>query len=102
MKRAKSLKKIDASTLAKAVDEAAAVYAGARGVAGADLHMAAKELKQNWAVVKRELAPSAAVKKTVKKAASTVGLAKKTVKKAVKKAKKSVKTVKKAAKKARR
>ncbi len=82
-KGVKSLKKIDSKTVARIVDEAAATYQGVRGVAATDVREAAHELKRNWNVLKREMAPSSAVTKTVKK----------TVKKAVKDAKKVVKKV---------
>jgi hypothetical protein len=91
----KKLEKVDAKTVAKVVDQAAMAYAGARGVADADLKVAAQELKHNWEVMKRELAPSAAVKRAAK-AATKKGAAKKAATKAVKKA---VKTAKKAVKK---
>lgn len=81
-KGVKTLKKVDARAVARVVDDAAAAYQGVRGVAADDVRMAAKELKSNWTLIKRDLAPSAAVKKTV-------ASAKKTVKKVVKTATKA-------------
>ncbi len=86
LKQAKALKHIDAKTVAKVVDQAAAAYKTAKGVNAKDLAHATSELKSNWNSVKRELAPSAAVKKAVKKVTKAVAPAKKAVKKAVKKA----------------
>lgn len=71
-KGVKSLKKVDAKAVGRVVDEAAAAYQGMRGVAAGDVRAAAKELKGNWSRIKTELAPSASVKRTVKKAAKTV------------------------------
>jgi hypothetical protein len=67
-KGVKSLKKIDSKTVARVVDDAAAAYQGLRGVAAGDVRMAARELKSNWNRIKTEMAPSASVKRTVKKA----------------------------------
>lgn len=71
-KGVKTLKKVDAKTVARIVDDAAAAYQGVRGVAAGDVRMAARELKSNWTRLKREMEPSAAVKKTVKKATKAV------------------------------
>lgn len=71
-KGVKSLKKIDAKTVARVVDDAAAAYQGVRGVAAGDVRMAARELKSNWTRIKSEMAPSAAVKKQVKKVTKAV------------------------------
>lgn len=62
-KKVKTLKKIDAKSVAKVVDEAASAYHTMRGVATTDVHHAAKELKANWKRVHAELAPSRAVSK---------------------------------------
>jgi len=67
-KGVKSLKKIDSKTVARVVDDAAAAYQGMRGVAAEDVRAAAKELKSNWRRMQTEMAPSPAVKRTVKKA----------------------------------
>ena len=79
VKGVSSLKKIDAKAVARVVDDAAAAYQGARGVAKDDVRKAASELKKNWKLVERELAPSAAVKKAVKKSVKTVSKAVKRV-----------------------
>ena len=87
LKSAKSLQKIDAKTIARVVDDAAAAYQGMRGVAKDDVRVAAHELKRNWNKVHAELMPSSAVKKTVRTAVRTVEKAAKKAapKKAVKK-----------------
>ena len=82
-KKVKTLKKVDAKTVSKIVDEVAATYHTVRGVAGSDVHHAAKELKSNWQKVYSELKPSAKVKRVVKSASPSS--VKKAVKKAVKK-----------------
>lgn len=107
-KQVKNLKKIDAQSVAKVVDQASKAYHTAKGASKTDVQQAAKELKKNWKNIQAELAPSkkavSAVKKTVKKvekatskpvrSGKAVGKAvNKTVKKAVKTAKKAVKTV---------
>lgn len=69
VKRAKSLKKIDARAIARAVDEAAEIYEGVRGVSAADLRAATKELKSNWKKMYAELQPMKAAPK--KRAATT-------------------------------
>ncbi len=84
-KGVKSLKKIDARTVARVVDDAAAAYQGVRGVAAGDVRIAARELKSNWNRIKAEMAPSAAVKKTVKKAEKAVAKVTHPTKKAVSK-----------------
>ncbi|MGE5541199.1 MAG: hypothetical protein ACM3TU_02860 [Bacillota bacterium] len=90
-KGVKNLKKVDAKTVARLVDDAAAAYQGVRGVAAADVRMAARELKSNWNRISREMAPSASVKKAVKKATKVT---KKVIKKsAPKKAAKKTKRV---------
>lgn len=68
VKRAKSLKKIDARAIARAVDEAAEIYEGVRGVSAADLRAATRELKANWKKMHAELKP----KKAAPKKKSTV------------------------------
>jgi hypothetical protein len=94
-KGVKSLKKIDAKTVARVVDDAAAAYQGMRGVAAGDVRLAARELKSNWNRITAEMQPSAAVKKTVKKAKKAVTKARKTVKKAAPKKSVSKKATKK-------
>lgn len=95
MKQMKKLEKIDAKSVAAAIDKASSAYRGAKGVADADVDMAVDELKKNWSKMKKELEPSADVKKMVK-SVSTPKAVKKTVKKAVKKVVKAAKkTVKK-------
>ena len=101
MKQMKTLEKIDAKTVAAAVENAAAAYRGMRGVADSDVDMAVRELKKNWTMLQKEMEPSAAVKKAVKTATNPKA-AKKAVKKVVKTAAKAVKKeVKKATKKSR-
>ena len=86
-KKVKSLKKVDATSVAKIVDEAAKTYHSAKGASIADVHHAAKELKANWKKVHAELAPSKAVKKAVKSvtAKKVTKAVKKNVKKVMKK-----------------
>lgn len=92
----KKLKKIDAKSVAKIVDQASKTYQTAKGASKIDVQMAAKELKANWKTIQTELAPSkravSAVKKTVKKVqkATSKKAVQKTVKKAVKKVLKKV------------
>lgn len=98
MKKAASVKKLDAKTAAKIVDEASKAYKTAKGASLKDVQAAALELKKNWKNIETELAPSTQVKKTLTKA---VASAKKAMpKKAAKQVKKAVKTAKKAVKKA--
>lgn len=97
-KQVKSLKNIDAKSVAKIVDQASKSYQSAKGASTVDVALAAKELKANWKTIKAELAPSKKAVATVKKAVKKVEKAtsKKAVKKAVQKAVKKV--VKKATK----
>lgn len=83
----KSLKKIDAQSVAKIVDKASKSYQTAKGASKGDVMMAAKELKANWKSIQAELAPSKKAVKAVKKAVKKVEKAatKKAVKKAVQK-----------------
>ena len=81
--RAKSLRTVDAKTVARIVDDAAAAYQGARGAARGDVRAAAVELKRNWSRIKEELEPSARIVRAVKKA--TKGARKATPKKKAKK-----------------
>lgn len=90
LKQIKNLKKVDAKSVAAAVEKAAASYRGMKGVASGDVDMAVRELQKNWGELKRELEPSVAVKKAVK-AATKKGAVKKLVKKEVKVVKKLVK-----------
>ncbi len=76
IKEAKQLKNAGPKEFSKIVDRVAKTYSIARSVDSADLKRAAKELKANWDMVKRE------TKKTVRKSASR---AKKTVTKRTKK-----------------
>ena len=97
-KQVKNLKKIDAQSVGRIVDQASKSYHTAKGASKMDVQMAAKELKANWKTIQTELAPSKkavkAVKKAVKKVTSAPArsgkAAKKTVKKAVKAVKKAV------------
>lgn len=101
MKQMKKLEKVDAKTVAAAVEQAAAAYRGMKGVADSDVDSAVRELKKNWSMLQKEMEPSAAVKKAVKTATHPAA-AKKAVKKAVKAATKAVKKeVKKVTKKSR-
>ena len=101
MKQIKKLEKIDAKTVALAVEKAASTYRGMKGVADTDVDMAVAELKKNWTKMSKELEPSTEVKKAVKTATNPKA-AKKAVKKAVKTATKAVKkAVKTATKKSR-
>lgn len=101
LKQVKKLQKLDAKSVAEAVEKAAQAYRSMEGVSKKDVELAVAELKQNWTKMKKELEPSADVKKAVKTATNPKA-AKKAVKKVVKKAVAAAKkTVKKAAKKAR-
>jgi pyruvate/2-oxoglutarate/acetoin dehydrogenase E1 component len=95
VKQAKSLKKLDAKTIGSIVDKTVATYKNAKGATPADVQAAARELKKNWNLLQKELAPSKQVKKAVTKAAKPAA---KAAKKAVKTAKKVTKAVKKTAK----
>jgi hypothetical protein len=97
MKQVKKLQKLDAKSVAAAVDKASEAYRQMEGVSRKDVDAAVEELKKNWTKMKKELEPSAEVSKAVKTATNP-----KAAKKAVKKAVKSVaKAVKKAVKKSR-
>ena len=96
-KKAKALKKIDAASVAKIVDQASKQYHSVKGASLADIQHAAKELKANWKKMQAELAPSAAMKKAVQSASPKA--IKKSVKKVVRKEAKNItKTVKRIAK----
>lgn len=84
LKQVKNLKKVDAKSVAQAVEKAAATYRGMKGVADTDVNMAVRELQKNWTTLQKELEPSVAVKKAVK-AVTKKGAVKKAVKKVVKK-----------------
>jgi hypothetical protein len=88
----KNLKKIDAKSVAKIVDQASKSYQTAKGASKSDVMMAAKELKANWKAIQAELAPSKKAVKAVKKTVKKVEKAgtKKAVQRAVKKAVKAV------------
>lgn len=96
LKHVKKLQKLDAKSVAAAVEKASATYRQMEGVSKKDVDVAVEELKKNWTKIKKELEPSVEVKKAVrtatnpkaaKKAATKVVKdVKKTVKKAVKKA----------------
>ncbi|MEK7602192.1 MAG: hypothetical protein AAB472_01790 [Patescibacteria group bacterium] len=86
LKGAKSLKKIDAKTVARVVDDAASMYESARGVTKADVKKAASELKKNWKMVEKELTPSKVVKRALDEGMKHATKAVKTAKKAVRKA----------------
>ena len=87
IREARQLQNIDARSIARAVDTAAATYAGVRSINRADLNRAAKELKANWQRVQAEVA------KTGKRAASrTRRTAKRVAKKAKRGSKKSTRS----------
>ena len=94
-KKVKTLKKVDAKSVGKIVDEVAATYHTVRGVAGSDVHHAARELKSNWQKVYSELKPSARTKRVATSASprSVKKAVKKTVKKEVSMAKKTVRKI---------
>lgn len=96
VKQAANVKKLDAQSVSKIVDQAAKSYHTAKGVSVVDVKAAAKELKKNWKMIEKEIAPSKKVTRAVTKAVKT---AKKTIrsteKKVVKKAAKAKKAVKK-------
>ncbi len=81
IKEAKKLKNVDAKTIGKVVDSAAAAYYGVQNIDRKDLARAAKELKANWELVRKEAGH----------AAKKLSSAKKTAKKVVSKAKKVTK-----------
>lgn len=94
-KQVASLRKVDAKSVAKIVDEASKRYHKAKGVSLQDVHAAAKELKSNWKTIQKELEPSRNVKRTVrtvKKAVTGAASAKKKVTKVAKKAVKKAKS----------
>ncbi len=97
LKQVKKLQKLDAKSVAAAVEKASEAYREMEGVSKKDVDAAVEELKKNWTKMKKELEPSADVKKAVKTVSSPKA-AKKAVKKAVKK---DVKAVKKAVKRSR-
>jgi hypothetical protein len=83
VREAKSLKTLDARTVAGIVDEAVSAYATAKSIDRAELKRAAQELKSNWQRIAVAKAPRAAealrtlaskgkakAKKTVKKSAT--------------------------------
>jgi hypothetical protein len=87
VREAKKLQSVDAKTVARVIDTAARGYAGVRAVDPSEVRRAAKELKANWEMIRREAGKEAkharkAAKKTAKKAVSR---AKKTVKKVARK-----------------
>ncbi len=90
LKQVKKLQKLDAKSVAAAIDQVSATYRKMEGVSKKDVDVAVAELKQNWTKMKKELEPSATVKKAVK-TVTKPGAAKKAVKKAVKSVKKAVK-----------
>jgi len=96
-KQAGALKKIDAKSIGKIVDQASKSYHSVKGASISDVQTAAKELKTNWKMIEKELVPSKKVRAAVKKATATATRTAKTVKKAVAKAapKKAAKTSKK-------
>ncbi len=94
LKQVKKLQKLDAKSVASAIEKASEVCRQMEGVSKKDIDSAVEELKKNWTKMKKEMEPSIEVKKAVKTVSSP-----KAVAKAVKKAVKSV--VKKAVKKSR-
>ncbi len=82
-KQASALKKVDAKSIAKIVDQASKSYKTMKGASVTDVQAAAKELKANWKMIEKELEPNRDIKRAV-------GTAKKTVKKAAATAKKAV------------
>ncbi|HVX90580.1 MAG TPA: hypothetical protein VHC20_03000 [Candidatus Paceibacterota bacterium] len=81
LREAKQLQNLDARSIARAVDAAAATYAGIRSIDSADLVRAAQELKSNWQRVESEVARTGR---------GATQRAKKSVAKPVKKARKAV------------
>lgn len=75
IKEAKQLKNAGPKEFSKIVDRVAKTYSIARSIDSADLKRAAKELKANWDMVKRE------TKKTVRKSVSQAGATVKRTKK---------------------
>lgn len=90
LKQVKKLQKLDAKSVAEAIEKASATYRTMEGVSKKDVDAAVAELKQNWTKMKKELEPSTEVKKAVK-TATNAKAAKKAVTKAVKDVKKAVK-----------
>ena len=80
LKQVKKLQKLDAKSVAEAIEKASATYRQMEGVSKKDVDVAVAELKKNWTKMKKELEPSADVKKVVKTVTNP-----KTAKKAVKK-----------------
>lgn len=90
MKQVKKLQKLDAKSVAAAVEKASEAYRKMEGVSKKDVDAAVEELKKNWTKMKKELEPSTDVKKAVKTATNPKA-AKKAVGKVVKAATKAVK-----------
>lgn len=90
LKQVKKLQKLDAKSVAEAIEKASATYRSMEGVSKKDVDAAVEELKKNWTKMKKELEPSVEVKKAVKTATNPKA-AQKAVKKAVKTATKAVK-----------
>ncbi len=55
VKRAKALKKIDRAAVAAIVEQSARAYKGVRNLDRTEIERAAKELKNNWQKIAREL-----------------------------------------------
>jgi DNA-binding protein HU-beta len=73
LKEAKKVQKLDRQAMGRIVDAAAASYKSVKSVKPEDLAHLQAELKHNWEVVARELAPAKAPsKKAVKKAVKKV------------------------------
>lgn len=91
VKNAKKLKRIDQKAMARIVDEATALYEGARSIDRKDLRQAANELKRNWETVKKEVrgAKRGAFRRP-KKSAKAKKASKKAVKRTVRKTAKKV------------
>ena len=77
VKEAKNLKKLDQKAVARIVDQAAAMYQGARSVDRDDLRNAAMELKRNWKELASEVSVPSIKKSAAKKTAAKKAPAKK-------------------------
>lgn len=67
VKRAKALKNVDRAAVAAVVEQSARAYKGIRGLDRGEVERAAKELKNNWQKIARELKKGGAkIKSTAK------------------------------------
>lgn len=85
--RAKGLKNVDRAAVAAIVEQSARAYKGIRELDRKEVERAARELKNNWQKIARELkkggaSVQGAVKRTTKRGKATLKRAKKAIKRA--------------------